>query len=139
MRSIAVAYILWFFPLGLLGIHRFYCNRIGTGILWLLTGGLCGIGWLIDLFLVPGLVRSANEESRLLNSLTRMPGHASPPVVSVQDYSTPAGQTRPTAALAPGHRLLYCTHCGAPMQVPIQAVGGHFACPGCHQVVIAPG
>lgn len=46
-RSFMIAVILWFF-LGLLGFHRFYLGHIGIGILYLLTGGLCGIGWLID-------------------------------------------------------------------------------------------
>ena len=42
-----VAFVLAFF-LGFLGVHRFYEGKIGTGILWLLTGGLLGIGWLAD-------------------------------------------------------------------------------------------
>jgi len=42
-----VAFLLCFF-LGYLGIHRFYVGKIGTGILYLLTGGLLGIGYLVD-------------------------------------------------------------------------------------------
>ena len=43
-----VAFILCFF-LGYLGIHYFYVGKIGMGILYLLTGGLFGIGWIVDI------------------------------------------------------------------------------------------
>ena len=46
-KSQSIAIALWFF-LGFIGVHRFYLGHIGLGVLYLLTGGLCGIGWLID-------------------------------------------------------------------------------------------
>ncbi|EGC35266.1 hypothetical protein DICPUDRAFT_33672 [Dictyostelium purpureum] len=59
--SLLVAYILWFF-LGLLGIHRFYLGRTISGIVYLFTGGIFGIGWLVDIFLLPSLVRHYNNK-----------------------------------------------------------------------------
>ncbi|PWL01872.1 TM2 domain-containing protein [Hallerella porci] len=38
--------------LGTLGVHRFYEGKIVTGILWLLTGGLLSVGWIIDIILI---------------------------------------------------------------------------------------
>jgi len=43
-----VAWLLLIF-LGVFGIHRFYMGKIWTGVLYLLTGGLFGIGVIYDI------------------------------------------------------------------------------------------
>lgn len=34
---------------GYLGIHQFYVGNIGKGILYMFTGGLFAIGWIVDI------------------------------------------------------------------------------------------
>lgn len=51
--------------LGVFGVHRFYAGKIGTGILWLLTGGCLGIGWLIDLIVI-ACGKFRDKEGRLI-------------------------------------------------------------------------
>ncbi len=38
--------------LGYLGVHRFYTGKVKSGVLYLCTGGLCGIGWIVDIILI---------------------------------------------------------------------------------------
>ncbi len=55
----SIGYLLWIF--GFLGAHRFYYGRPITGTIWFLTLGLLGVGWIVDLFLIPGMDREADH------------------------------------------------------------------------------
>ena len=57
-----IGYILWI--LGFTGAHRFYYGKPVTGTIWFFTLGLLGIGWLIDLFLIPAMDRQADLKFR---------------------------------------------------------------------------
>lgn len=66
MKSKGTAYILWLVGIfGCLGLHRFYLGKIGTGLIWLLTGGVFGVGALIDLFTLGQQVDAINAKSEL--------------------------------------------------------------------------
>jgi TM2 domain-containing membrane protein YozV len=56
-HSLIIGYLLWIF--GFTGAHRFYFGKQISGTIWFFTLGLLGIGWLIDLFLIPSLNRQA--------------------------------------------------------------------------------
>jgi TM2 domain-containing membrane protein YozV len=56
-HSKLIGYILWIF--GFTGSHRFYYGKPLSGTIWFFTFGLLGIGWLIDVFLIPGMDREA--------------------------------------------------------------------------------
>ena len=58
MKSKLIAYILW-----LIGCHRFYLYGFNTGtIIYFLTLGYLGVGWLIDLFTIPAKVDVINAK-----------------------------------------------------------------------------
>jgi TM2 domain-containing membrane protein YozV len=57
-HSLLIGYVAWIF--GFIGAHRFYYGKRLTGAIWFFTLGLLGIGWLIDLFLIPSMDREAD-------------------------------------------------------------------------------
>ena len=57
-HSKTIGYVLWIF--GFTGAHRFYYGKPISGTIYFFTLGLLGIGWLIDLFLIPAMDRQAD-------------------------------------------------------------------------------
>lgn len=59
--------------LGVAGLHRFFTDEIGMGILYLLTAGLCFVGTIVDLFNYKGIAfrynrRQADDVAALVAS-----------------------------------------------------------------------
>lgn len=57
-HSLGIGYLLWVF--GFMGAHRFYYGKTKSGILYFCTLGLLGIGWIVDLFLIPEMDKKAD-------------------------------------------------------------------------------
>lgn len=67
MYSDGPAYAFWcLIFMGLGGAHRIYLGKYGTGILYLLTFGLFGIGQVVDFFRMHGMVEEANRREGYL-------------------------------------------------------------------------
>jgi hypothetical protein len=72
MYNTLIAYLLFFLSgFGALGFHRFYLGKIGTGLLWMFTGGLAMVGSVYDFFTLPSQVREANIRQAILDSSVR--------------------------------------------------------------------
>ncbi len=49
--------------LGLFGVHRFYMGKWATGLLYLVSGGLFGIGWLYDFCTLNQQISEVNQKA----------------------------------------------------------------------------
>lgn len=79
---------------GIAGLHRFYVGKIVTGILWLVTWGLFGIGQFIDaILIVVGQFKDA--EGRVVTKWERESAPASPRA------AVPASPAEPSPAVPP--------------------------------------
>lgn len=100
-NHVGTAYVLWLGCLfGLAGLHRLYNGKIFTGIVWLLTWGLCGFGQLVDLLVIPNMVEDYNTAvgarsplapadpfalQPAVQAIATLPQHSNKPLVMVPD------------------------------------------------------
>jgi TM2 domain-containing membrane protein YozV len=68
-KSITFAYFMWFLCIFLIfGMQRIYLKRYVSGFLYLFTFGFLGVGQIIDLFLIPEIIKQVNQQSANSNS-----------------------------------------------------------------------
>lgn len=91
MYETRTAYLLWLPSLfGLAGLHRLYMGKIGTGLLWMVTGGLFFFGTIYDALTMDRQVRDA----RLRGRMARMLGEESDEFAILERrdrFATPSG------------------------------------------------
>lgn len=115
MKKKTIAYLLWLLSIcGWLGLHRFYLRKKGTGILWILSAGVCGIGSLIDLLTLGTQVEQANQ----LINLEKLANGESIPVPVVATTTAPELK----------NPLPACPYCQAPVR---QRLRRKMNCPYC--------
>lgn len=92
---------------GVNGLHRFYVGKIGTGILWFLTGGLFGIGQLIDIIvIVSGGFR--DKEGGVLENWDGGLNNATPPgrINNQHPAVQPAANKQPASIKQPAQQAV---------------------------------
>lgn len=87
-RTVMIILTVFF---GYLGIQYFLTNRIGMGLLYLFTFGLCGVGYVVD------IVRVATGT---------FPGMSAAPVVSAAATSAEASTDKPADAAAKSKKTI---------------------------------
>lgn len=71
MNNVGTAYVLWLgCLLQLYGLQRLYNGKIFTGLLWMFTFGLFGVGQLVDLLLIPNMVEQHNIKLKARQGLS---------------------------------------------------------------------
>lgn len=86
--KVASAYILWLgCLLQLHGLHRIYNGKVASGLLWLCTFGLFGVGQLIDLVLIPNMVDEHNTKLRAKLGMSDVGVPIYDPVIAASVYN----------------------------------------------------
>lgn len=90
MNDTRTSYIFWLGCfLGIGGLHRLYNKKMLSGLLWLCTGGLFGVGQLLDLILIPSMVDEHNQEIRRRLGLSQAGVPLTPTTIATTLYQPP--------------------------------------------------
>ncbi len=97
MYNTFVAYLLWLISgCGAAGFHRFYLNKVGSGLLFLFTGGVCMIGAITDFFRIPSMVREANLRIKYQRALNLIENNINPDSAEFRLLTAGRGAGKPS-------------------------------------------
>ncbi|AFY56054.1 putative membrane protein [Rivularia sp. PCC 7116] len=71
------------------GLHRLYNGKVATGLLWMFTLGLFGLGQFVDLFLIPNMVEEREIKLRLKAGLSPFGVAQNPQAIASEIYQSP--------------------------------------------------
>lgn len=71
------------------GLHRLYNGKVATGLLWMFTLGLFGLGQFVDLFLIPNMVEEREIKLRLKAGLSPFGVAETTQAVASEIYRSP--------------------------------------------------
>ncbi|WP_255013478.1 TM2 domain-containing protein [Cyanobium sp. BA20m-p-22] len=90
-KDLALAYALWALSLvGICGVQRMYLGQPGLGVVMLFTFGFCGIGQVLDLFLLPDALNQANRRLGFAMNEVGVSASSSRVSATVRQKSVPA-------------------------------------------------
>ncbi|KAM9750861.1 dnaJ homolog subfamily C member 22 [Menidia menidia] len=78
VKRVFVAYVLWAVG-GPLGLHHLYLGRDSHALLWMITLGGFGFGWVREFLRIPAYVREANQD---VDKDRKRPHNIAPPPAS---------------------------------------------------------
>jgi len=121
-KSATIAWLLWLFA-GWLGAHRIYLGRWVSGLVYLASFGLFGVGLLIDLFFLPVMVRDANAAAApvIVIGSQPMPLPLSTPLPAAPSSGIVTALPPTIAPSAPPPRR--CDYCGTMATVVARRCG----------------
>lgn len=94
------AYFLWLACLlQLHGLHRIYNGKVASGLLWLCTFGLIGVGQLIDLVLIPNMVDEHNTKIRAKLGMSDVGVPMYEPVIAASVFNPKTSRNQLTVKL----------------------------------------
>jgi hypothetical protein len=111
--NLVVELLVTFF-FGMFGVHKFMQKKIFMGIVYLFTGGLFGIGWIVDIFVVLGKMVKGPEPLSTNVVNTSIQYNNEPKVNAYGNRIPERTEFPPEVHIKVEPKAVVCEYCGEP-------------------------